>query len=93
MLFGPGCVGETAISQIICLTFYLFTMAIFVRAILSWFQLDPRSPLIQALDSITEPILEPIRRVMPRIAMIDFSPLVAILLLVFTSQALQSFFG
>lgn len=93
MLFG-SCSGEaSAASQVICLFFTLLTIAIFVRAILSWFQMDPRNPLIQALDAITEPILEPIRRVMPRIAMIDFSPLVAILLLQFVSRALQSYFG
>lgn len=55
--------------------------------------MDPRSPLIQALDTITEPILEPIRRVMPRLGMIDFSPLVAILLIEFIAQALADFFG
>jgi YggT family protein len=93
VLFGPGCVGESAISQVICLMAYILVIAIFVRAILSWFQMDPRSPLIQALDSITDPILEPIRRIMPRIAMIDFSPLVAILLLNFVSAGLQQFFG
>jgi len=93
-LFGANCIeSDSAIPQVICLFFSLLTIAIFVRAILSWFQMDPRSPLIQALDAITEPILEPIRRVMPRIAMIDFSPLVAILLLQFVSRALQEFFA
>jgi YggT family protein len=89
VLFGGGCVGESAASQIVCLLFGILTIAIFARAILSWFNLDPRSPLIQVLDSITEPILEPIRRIMPRLGMIDLSPLIAILLLTFVSQALQ----
>lgn len=92
-MFGPSCVGETTAALVTCLFFYLLTMAVFFRAILSWFNLDPRSPLVQALDSITEPIIEPIRRIMPRLGMIDFSPLVAILLLMFVSRALQSFFG
>jgi YggT family protein len=78
---------------VVCLVAFILVIAIFVRAILSWFQLDPRSPLVQALDSITEPILEPIRRIMPRLGMIDLSPLVAILLLQFISSGLQSFFG
>lgn len=55
--------------------------------------MDPRSPLIQALNQITEPILEPIRRIMPRLGMIDLSPLIAILLLQFLSAALQSQLG
>ncbi len=63
------------------------TAAIFVRAILSWFPIDPRSPLVQMLDQITEPILSPLRRVVPRIGMIDLTPLVAIILLQVLAQA------
>ncbi len=80
-------------SQVVCLFGTLLVVAIIARALLSWFNLDPRSPLIQALNSITDPIMEPIRRIMPRIGMIDLSPLVAILLLQFVSGALQQFFG
>jgi YggT family protein len=65
----------------------LLSLAIFLRAILSWFSLDPRNPLIQMLDQITEPILSPLRRVVPRIGMIDITPLVAIILLQFLAQA------
>lgn len=92
-LFGGGCVGESAASQVVCLFASILSLAIFARALLSWFNMDPRSPLIQALDAITAPILDPIRRIMPRIAMIDFSPLVAILLLQFVSRGLQQYLG
>jgi YggT family protein len=92
-VFGGGCIGETVGSQVICLLGTVLTIAIFARAILSWFNMDPRSPLIQTLDAITEPILDPIRRVMPRLGMIDLSPLIAILLLQFVSRALQQFLG
>jgi YggT family protein len=91
-LFGNP-TGETAASQVVYLLFTILTLAIIARALLSWFNLDPRSPLVQALDSITAPILEPIRRIMPRIGMIDFSPLVAIILLQVVSAGLQDFFG
>ena len=64
------------------------TIAIFLRAILSWFSMDPRSPLIQILDQITEPLLSPLRRVVPRLGMIDITPLVAIILLQFLSRAI-----
>ena len=64
-------------------------MAIFVRAILSWFIHDPRNPLVQVLDQITEPILSPLRRVVPRLGMIDITPLVAIILLQFLAQAVS----
>lgn len=68
----------------------ILTAAIFFRAILSWFQLDPRNPLVNILDQITEPILAPLRRVVPRIGMIDITPLVAIILLQVIAQALIS---
>ena len=93
MLFGAGCTGSSVASQVVCLFSTLLVLAIIVRALLSWFNMDPRSPLIQTLNSITEPILEPIRRIMPRLGMIDLSPLVAILLLQFLSTGLQQFLG
>ena len=65
----------------------VLTAAIFIRAILTWFPIDPRSPLVTMLDQITEPILAPLRRVVPRIGMVDITPLVAIILLQFLAQA------
>ena len=68
----------------------LLTIAIIARALLSWFNMDPSSPLIQALNAITEPILDPIRRIMPRFGMLDLSPLVAIILLQILGSVLAS---
>ncbi len=59
----------------------LLILAIFFRAILSWFVRDPNNPIVRVLDQITEPILEPLRRIIPRMGMMDISPLVAIVLL------------
>lgn len=64
--------------------------AIFARAIVSWFPIARDGPIVRTLDAITEPVLEPLRRVIPRVGMIDLTPMVAILLLVFISQALAS---
>jgi YggT family protein len=66
----------------------LLTAAIFFRVILSWFQMDPRNPLISLLDQITDPILSPLRRVIPRLGMIDIAPLVAIILLQVIARAI-----
>jgi YggT family protein len=59
----------------------VLTAAIFFRALLSWFPIDPRNPLVTVLYEITEPILDPLRRVIPRLGMIDITPLVAIILI------------
>jgi YggT family protein len=55
--------------------------AIFIRIILSWVGMDPQNPVVVFLHEITEPILAPIRRFMPRMGMLDLSPMVAIILL------------
>ena len=93
MLFGASCSGSSAASQIVCIFTNLLVIAIIARALLSWFNMDPRSPLIQALNQITEPILDPIRRIMPRLGMIDLSPMIAIFLLIAVSSAVQRALG
>jgi YggT family protein len=64
------------------LTILIF--AIIGRALLSWFRIEQGSPfflLSVILHQITEPILGPMRRIIPTVGMIDISPIVAILLL------------
>jgi YggT family protein len=53
---------------------------------LSWFPIDQGSTIYQALWRVTEPIIDPIRRVLPSSGMIDLSPLVAILMLIVLGQ-------
>ena len=64
----------------------ILQVAIIGRAILSWFPIDPRSPLVTVLNEITEPILAPLRRIVPRIGMIDITPMVAIFVLYVIQQ-------
>ena len=91
MFFGGRCPAESAAAQVVQLFVVVMTMAIFIRALLSWFNMDPRSPVIQTLNQITEPIIEPIRRIMPRIGMFDLSPIVAMIVLQVIGCVLQSF--
>jgi YggT family protein len=67
---------------------WVLTALIFFRAILSWFPIDPHNPLVTVLYELTEPILAPLRSVIPRIGMIDITPLVAIVLIQIIGQAL-----
>jgi YggT family protein len=55
------------------------TILIFVRSILSWFIQDPDHPMMKILIDLTEPILRPIRRMMPQTAGFDLTPLAAII--------------
>lgn len=65
------------------LLFQILSLAILIRALLSWFNLPPGNPLVNLLFDITEPILAPLRRVVPRIGMMDITPVVALLLMNF----------
>ena len=55
--------------------------------IISWVGMDPRNPFVVFLHDITEPILSPIRQFMPRLGMLDLSPLMAIILLQVVGRA------
>ncbi len=68
----------------------ILILAIFLRAIMSWFPVDPHNPLIQILIQITEPILGPLRQIVPRIGMIDLTPMIAIFVLVLIQRAVVS---
>jgi YggT family protein len=65
--------------------------AIFARALLSWFPIDKEGPIPRALNSITDPILDPLRKVIPPIGMIDITPMVAMIgLFILASMLLQA---
>ncbi len=64
----------------------MLTWAIVARSLLSWFPIDQSSPLYQLLFRVTEPIIEPLRRVMPSTGMMDLSPMAAIILLIVMGQ-------
>ena len=58
----------------------LLTLLVFIAVILSFF-MDPYHPIRRGVDNIVEPMLAPIRRVVPLMGMFDFSPLILILLI------------
>jgi YggT family protein len=60
---------------------YVLIVAIITRSLMSWFTVDPKNILVNIVHAITEPILAPLRRVLPRLEMLDLSPMVAIILL------------
>ena len=80
----------TPLINLVVLLLQIIWFAIFARAIISWFPIDQNGPVVRALDAITEPILEPLRRVVPRVGMIDITPMVAILLIFAITYLLQS---
>lgn len=65
-------------------------IAIFARVILTWFpQMSPTNPLVKMVFTVTEPILGPIRRLLPQMGMFDLSPMIA-LILIYIIQSILS---
>ena len=79
--------------QFVGLLFNILTYAILVRALLSWFPIAPDNPLVRILDDITEPILAPLRKVVPRLGAFDITPIVAMFALQIIGQILVSGLG
>ena len=72
-------------AQIIYAILQILAWTIFIRVILSWFVMYSRSSFVinlyQVLYQITEPILAPLRRIIPPIGMFDITPIVAFILI------------
>ncbi len=76
-----GLDSPDSLGGALALVLQLLAYAILARALLSWVVRDPYNPIAQALDVITDPILRPLRQIVPRLGMMDITPLVAIILL------------
>lgn len=61
--------------------FTLYSIAIIVRALLPWFRVDPYHPVMRFLVQITEPLLALLRRYIRPAGNLDFTPMVALLIL------------
>jgi YggT family protein len=67
----------------------VLTFIILVHVILSYF-MDPYHPVRAFVDRLVDPLLAPIRRVVPPIAMMDFSPVILIILVQLISGVLAN---
>ena len=61
----------------------ILAYAIIIRVILSWFMIGRRNLLVDLLGEVTEPILSPLRRIVPRLGIFDVTPIIAIAVLYF----------
>lgn len=83
----------TDVISIIAILIQAYSFVILARVLMSWVPmftgrpLDPSNPLVNALLTVTEPVLAPVRR-FTTFGMMDFSPIVVLLTLSFLSYAL-----
>lgn len=72
-----------SLINFLVLLLYLYTWVIIIRAVVSWSRPDPRQPLVRLLVQVTEPILGPLRVLVPptKLGGIDLSPILAIIVI------------
>jgi len=70
-----------SLALFISLAFNIVYFVLVVRIILSWVGVDPYNEIVIIIYRITDPILMPLRRLPLQVGMIDFSPIVAFLIL------------
>ena len=71
----------------------ILMLAIFAQVVISWLVvLGIRSPLIlslyRAVTTVNEPIMRPLRKVIPNFGMVDITPMVAIIVLIVTREVI-----
>ena len=89
-----------AIFELIKLTIWVYIIALILQAIMSWINpgmYQMQNPMASILHQLTAPIMKPIRNILPRTGMIDFSPMLAIIglyvLLIIVNGILRSLIG
>ncbi|MDD3249460.1 MAG: YggT family protein [Smithellaceae bacterium] len=78
-----------ALAKVIDIVLTVYLWIIVARALISWVNPDPYNKIVIFLYRVTEPVLGPIRRIIPRHSLpIDFSPLIALLIIIFLQHFL-----
>lgn len=78
-----------ALAHVVSITLTILYWLVLIRALISWVNPDPTNAIVQFLHGVTEPVLEPLRRLLPTWRLgIDLSPFLAVLLLIFLEKFL-----
>ena len=79
-----------AVASVLSVILTVLYWLILIRALISWVNPDPYNPVVQFLNKTTEPILYPIRKMMPvQLGIgIDISPIIAFLIIIFARSFL-----
>lgn len=77
----PAALLYFALLRLAMLVLRLYFFAILIYVILSWVGRDLNNPVVRLLAAVVEPLLAPVRRVLPSVGGLDLSPLVVLLLL------------
>jgi YggT family protein len=82
----------SAVIGLLTVLLGIFELILLARVLLSWFpNVDRSNPIIQFIFDMTEPILRPIREILPQTGMIDFSPLIVFVVIQLVLTVLRMF--
>ena len=76
-----------ALASLVNILLTIMYWLILIRALISWVNPDPFNPMVQFLIRATEPVLEPIRRLLPPMP-IDISPIIVFFIIIFLQRFL-----
>lgn len=77
-----------ALAMVVDMVLTLAMFVIIARAILSWVSPDPYNPIVRIINQLSEPILFPVRRRVPFVGGVDFSPIIVLLVIFFLQNFL-----
>jgi len=69
------------VALLVTLFLYALIIAVIVRSLISWFPVSRDNEFVRLLETVTEPLLAPVRQLLPRTSMIDFSGMIVIVVL------------
>ncbi|RSL31358.1 YggT family protein [Salibacterium salarium] len=82
----------TEIGRILAFGLEIYSYLIIIYILMSWFPNARESSFGQMIGSVVEPYLEPFRRMVPSLGMIDISPIIAIVALRFAGYGVEALF-
>ena len=82
-----------ALAGVLDMVLFLAMIVVIARAVLSWVSPDPYNPIVRMINQLSEPLLFPIRRRVPYLGGMDFSPIIVLMIIyflqIFLVQSLQ----
>lgn len=75
----PWMLALTTLIKLVVLFIHLFAFAVLIRVILSWIAAQQYNPATEIVDSLSEPVMAPFRRLIPNVGGMDISPVFVII--------------
>lgn len=66
-------------GELILVLAQLYSLVILMRVLMSWVNIDPYSPIAKFLYDVTEPVMAPVRNLLPPAGGFDFSPIIVLI--------------